>query len=270
MVAAVLIIGILVLLHFILFEPGEDAFRLLLPSILASLIVVLAVYILRRTLFQSTGQYLDQEQISNLSSQIAGQLILRLPGSPDIICYQKWYEIPWREVLSDALTVEFCVGYMRTWIHQTADALLDIFNRGGTVRAFLPKPGSAAAERVFERFPGYSAQIVASNIENTPRILEGIRAKSTNANAKLEVYWTETYCMCMIMRVDRNRLIVSPFDTFRRERKEAPTFVIREDAYPSIAEWGRKELEGFRKTSVLAVVESDSPAASAARVQPAR
>jgi TIR domain len=163
-----------------------------------------------------------------------------------VALYEHWYAIPWDRVLDAASELEFVVSYMDTWINQTADAIERLFRRGGTVRVYLPQRGSDAAARVVDRFPEHTPQAIDTKIEATARKL---RSLAEGSKGRLEVYWTKTFCMCCIMRVDRRILIISPFDHFRRLRIETPSFAIGAGGHPRVNEWVEKEFAGFKKTS---------------------
>jgi len=183
-----LAIIIVILLQFLFFGPPREAFQLLLPSILASLVVLLAVYIFRQTLFKSTTSYLTEAEITEISFLIAEKLKQQLPSQRDLLLYNKWYDIPWQEVMGEAKELEFYVSYMDTWVNQTSDILQLIVERGGTIRVFLPKKGSEAAKRVRERFPEYSNELVAAKIQNTVDKLRAVLKRSHVRSGKLEVY----------------------------------------------------------------------------------
>ena len=48
-----------------------------------------------------------------------------------------------------------------------------------------------------------------------------------------------------LLRIDKKRLVISPFDHFRRGQIECPAFVIFLDGYPRLAEWAQKQFDGF-------------------------
>ena len=109
------------------------------------------IYVLRKVLFQSTDTFLVQNETQKLAEHIARELQMHMekPGGKTI--YENWYDIPWPEILAEALKIDFYASYMGTWIDQTADLLPLVFERGGIIRAFLPKPDSEAARRIVER-----------------------------------------------------------------------------------------------------------------------
>lgn len=240
---AVLAILLIVLIVARLY-PAE-ATQLLIPGALASLIAVLVVYIVTHTLLRPTGRYLSREDLAELSLELAGLL----PSSGDCVVYSRWYAVPWSELLAKAMEVEFAVSYMDTWVNETADALKGVLDRGGLIRVFLPKPGTAAAKRVVERFQGSPQRVILDKIEHTPAKLNAIRRLSSSPDARLEVFLTEVFCMHCVMRIDNRYLILSPFDHFRGVHIDAPAIVLSAQKYEDILKWAAKEFDGFRERS---------------------
>ncbi len=158
---------------------------------------------------------------------------------------EDWYAIPWSKVMAKTAKVECAVSYMDTWINNAAGALEDLLDRDGTIRFFLPKPGTPAAERVVERFPEYDVSLVEKKIVNTREKLRGLR----HGKGRVEVRWTEVFNMHCLMVLDDSVLLVSPYDHFRNSRIQNPTFVIPLWQFPMIETWIRKEFKGFQMNS---------------------
>lgn len=166
-------------------------------------------------------------------------------STADVQVVQDWYAIPWSDVIGKASSIECAVSYMDTWINNAASALEDFFGRGGTLRFFLPMPGSPAAERVVERFPEYDLAVIESKIKNTRSKLRALQ----RGNGKLEVRWTDVFNMHCLMLLDDCVLLVSPYDHFRNNRIQNPSFAVPLWKHPIVASWIGKEFKGFLAAS---------------------
>ncbi len=251
---ATLSMVIIIILNFVFFGPPADALRLMLPSILASLVAVLLIYILRRVLFRSTDRFLGRSEIDSLSVQIAQELRRQEPYSKGVVFYEKWSEVPWKDILREAKEIEFYASYMGSWITQAKDELQRVFNRGGRIRAFLPEPGSDAANRIIERMPEYKGKPdeITEKIKDTVYKLETMRKKSNNKDAKLEVHCTTVFCMHCLISVNKKRLVLAPFEHFRQWGEIGnPTFIINLEEYPRLADWAARELNGFERSGKI-------------------
>jgi hypothetical protein len=247
--AALLCVALIILLNFILIRPYEEAVKLLLPGVLSSVMVGLVIYVFRYTFLENANKFFEQESVDNIAAQIISEVRGKLLTAAGFAFYERWEETPWKAILESATEVDILASYMDTWIIQISDLMLAVFARGGTVRVILPKPGSEAAHRVLERFPEYNPELVQHKIENTAYKLEKIHERSNSPRARLEVYWTTAFCMHCLIRIDKKRLVISPYDHFRRGQIEGPAFVVDLDEYPHLAEWAEKELGSFQKSA---------------------
>lgn len=195
--------------------------------------------------------------LSSTETTVPSSAILLSRADGDVSVYHNWYKIPWNDVLSKAVIVECVVSYMDTWINNAADALEGLLTRGGTLRFYLPKPGSSAAERVIERFPDYQEDAIEDKIKRTETKLQSLR--TTDAGT-VEVGWTEVFDMYCLMRIDNSVLLVSPYDHFRNNRIQNPTFVVDLVRFPEIASWAEKEFAGFQLDAKITLSQSDNEA----------
>lgn len=222
------------------------------PSVVASVLVIPLVYVFRETLFKSTATFLTEGDMNYLSAKTTEKLAQVPSADPvNMHFYENWYEIPWKEMLAEARELEFFVSFMDSWIVQTSDSLQGVFDRGGTIRVFLPKAGGDAARRVAERFPEYTPRVIAAKISNTSARLQRLLEMSMNKNARLEIYGTNKVFMHCLMMIDKTWVILSPFDHFRHNQIEGPAFVVELKRYPRLAAWVSKEFEGFQSVSEL-------------------
>lgn len=253
---AFVVIILLTLLIFLIFHPVKEALKLSLPSLIAGIVTILLIYIFRNILFGSLEDYLNQSQIDEIARQIAERLLQQFPPPRDVQIYERWERVPWDELLQEANHVEVVVSYLDNWVSQVHDSLENLFARGGTAVFFLPKPGSVAADRVTERFPGSSMALVNERIQQTATRLYDIFERSAVESATLRVYWTETFIMHLMMHTSsdeaaEDRLLFSLFDHFRRGAIEAPTAIIDLAAHPRLRTWAQKELSGFQQGAEL-------------------
>lgn len=218
-------------------------------GLLASLLAVLLIYIFRKTVFKPVDDY----QIADLTEAVASRLTdavrSSLASDESLVCFSRWNDIDWKSLLRDAHALEFFVSYMDTWVAWAHDPLLDICRRGGSITAYLPNPSDRNAQRVLERFPEYNAVLIKNKIVNTGRKLQAIAAESGNADAIVNIFYTNTFIMHCLMRLDGRRVLLSPFDHFRRGNVEGPAWLVDTDKYKYIGTWADKEFAGFRSTA---------------------
>jgi len=253
-VTVCLIIG----LSFVVFRPATQALKVIAGGTLASLLAVLLIYILRKTILKPVDDYAAEKLADDLGSKITDFVRSSLTDDVSVICFSKWNDIVWKTLLADTLTLEFSVSYMDTWVALTHDPLLDIFRRGGRITVYLPNPTHPSAERVQERFPEYTPELIKGKILNTGQRLQAIYLEAANSTATLEVFYTDTFIMHCLMRIDEKRILLSPFDHFRRSHIEGPAWLVESDRYKPVAQWAQKEFEGFRKSATSAVVDESS------------
>ena len=137
---ALLSVLAIVLLHFLLFGSKDEALKLLLPSALASLIIVLLVYAFRYTLLEEADKFLTQSAVDYIATQIVNEVRSKTSPAKSLAFFERWYEVPWQDVIGEAKEIELLASYMDTWIIQTADLLQQTFARGGSIRVILPSP----------------------------------------------------------------------------------------------------------------------------------
>lgn len=192
-----------------------------------------------------------RDAAADAASKMASEAIALLLGSSDgdVAVYQDWYAIPWAQLLSKTFAIECAVSYMDTWINNAANALQSLLGREGTIRFYLPKAGSSGAARVAERFPDYDEDLIAQKIVNTREKLLALRAAA--GRGTVEVLWTDIFNMYCLMMLDNSVLLVSPYDHFRNNRIQNPTFVIDLARFPGMAAWAEKEFAGFRLNAEL-------------------
>jgi hypothetical protein len=242
--AAVLSAVTIAVLSAVFFGTSE-----LIVGVLASVLTLICAYIFTQTVFRSANEILTQDEVDYLSKELVARLRADLPAGANVA--SGWYDLPWKDLLGETQSLEFAVSYMDTWINQATDGLSSIFDRGGTVTAYLPKPGSEAANRVVGRFPEYSPELVTEKITNTAVKLRAMLARCKKKGATLEIYWTDVFNMYCLMSIDERYLMISPYDHFRRGKIEAPTFLIPIAKSSRWYEWARKEFDGFREGASL-------------------
>lgn len=243
-------IALLMSVTFLAFGPGKDTARLVIPSVVASLVAFLVVYIFTRGPLSSVGHFITREQLRNLAELLASELKEDAPEKRSTVLYDSWYEVPWERLLHDARSLVFCVSYMDTWITHASLPFRGIFERGGQIRAILPKPETVSAQRVIERFPEYAKrpELLQQKIAGTADKFAALLDASKNRSAKLEVYRTDRFIMGCIVIIDESYVVISPFDHFRRGHIEAPAVVVRvNERHRAVHEWAKKELDEFIK-----------------------
>ena len=87
---ALLLVTALVLLHFHLFRPFDESLKLLLPSILASIITVLIVYTFRHTLFEEADQLLMEPHVDHIATRIVNEVMGRTSSATDLIFFERF------------------------------------------------------------------------------------------------------------------------------------------------------------------------------------
>ncbi|WP_146022226.1 hypothetical protein [Streptomyces sp. CB02959] len=246
---ALAVIAGLISLQVILYGAKKDSWKLLIPGMLASLVAVLIVYVVSKTILRSTQAFLSNEAIEDLSGRIVSSVERAAVARQGAYALMyKWYEIPWRDLLAGASQVDVVASYMDTWVNHVSNSLRAAFDHGCVVRMYLPLIGSDAARRVSERFPEYDSEGIKSKIRNTPAKMQTLRGDPSSRKGKLEVWSTRTFCMWCLVLIDRRWLIVDPFDHFRRGAIEGPGFVIDLEQNPEWLAWADKELSGFKNT----------------------
>jgi TIR domain len=181
---------------------------------------------------------------SDLATATSGLLGAAADGSVPLA--SDWYALPWAELLAGAERVECAVSHMDAWVDDAAAALDDLFARDGSLRLFLPMPGSPAARRVAERLPDFEEAAVESKIRTTRTKLRALQ----RGRGQLDVRWTRVFNMHRLMLLDDSVLLVSPYAHFRSgSRTQNPTFAVPLSRFPAVASWARRELAGFRAAS---------------------
>ena len=245
---ALVLIATLICVQIILYGAGKDSWKLWIPSFLASVVVVLVVYVVSKTILRSPQAILTDAAVSELSDRIVHSVELAAGARQwAYSSLHRWYALPWGDLLAEASEVDVVASYMDTWVNHVSDHLRDAFTRGCIVRLYLPQLNTDAARRVRARFPEYDAPAIESKIRNTPQKIQALRGAAPR-KGRLQVWWTSTFCMWCLVLIDNRWLIIDPFDHFRRGQIEGPAFVIDLEQNPEWRGWADKELVGFRET----------------------
>jgi hypothetical protein len=170
-------------------------------------------------------------------------LIERSPGQVPLMA--DWYAIPWPEVLGNAERIECALPRVDTWIEDEAGALEDLFARGGSIRVFLPMPGSHAAHRVGEHIPAHGAAAVDAKMKGARSKLRALR----RGRGQLDVRWTSVANGHGLILLDDSVLILTPCAHFGGSRAQNPAFVVPLERFPTMASWAHRELAGFLAAS---------------------
>jgi hypothetical protein len=245
LVGALLAIVVIVGGAFIAFRPAHQAWQVIVGGCLASLLAVLIAYVLRLTVLRPVDKYQTERLVEGVSERIMEVVQGGNTQDSGVTCFARWNDVPWRDVLAGVHRLEFCVSYMDTWIILTTEPLLGILRGGGRIIAYLPEVTKANVSRIQERFPEYSPQLVAQKVSNTENKLRALAREAGSPHSAVEVRYTSRYIMHCLMRLDDKRVILSPFDHFRRGRIEGPAFLIDTNVLPHLGEWADKELRGF-------------------------
>jgi hypothetical protein len=167
----------------------------------------------------------------------------RSPGQVPLMA--NWYAIPWSDVLGNAERIECAFPQVDAWIEDEASAIEDLFARGGSIRVYLPMPGSRAADRAGEHMPAYDGATLDAKMRSARSKLRALR----RGCGQLDVRWTSVANTHGLMLLDDSVLLLTPCAHFGGSRAQNPAFVVPLERFPTMASWAHRELAGFLAAS---------------------
>ena len=166
--------------------------------------------------------------------------------------YSNYYDIPWDNLLGNALKIDIVVCYFDSWAKNNWELLNNVFKRNGNISIFLSNPDNRTNLSVLQdRFPDHSREEIKKLIWDTVNIINDAYKKSQPANGEFKVYFIDQTLNYSAVRINGEKIIFSAYEQFRQRRIGNFGLVINLNKSENLKKFFDKEFSEFVKRSTL-------------------